>query len=164
MRKTFWILGPAMVVPMVVSAQAVPRVEVFGGYSYMQVRGYAADESLFVPGSGTVSFPSFGSNGWATGVAVNVTRWFGVAADISGLYGMPTKTIGGAPITIGMRELLGARRIRLYTETGSWKQTILRILLFSEPTVDYPVTLVHGHPDVEVIVDAASAACPRQCL
>lgn len=67
-------------------------------------------------------------------------------------------------ITLGMRELLGARRIRLYTETGSWKQTILRILLFSEPTVDYPVTLVHGHPDVEVIVDAASAACPKQCL
>lgn len=67
-------------------------------------------------------------------------------------------------ITLGMRDLLAARRIRLYTETGSWKQTILRILLFSEPTVDYPVTLVHGHPDVEVIVDAASAACPKLCL
>jgi glucosamine-6-phosphate deaminase len=67
-------------------------------------------------------------------------------------------------ITLGMRDLLSARRIRLYTETGSWKQTILRILLFSEPTVDYPVTLVHSHPDVEVIVDSASAACPMQCL
>jgi 6-phosphogluconolactonase/Glucosamine-6-phosphate isomerase/deaminase len=64
-------------------------------------------------------------------------------------------------ITLGMRELLGAKRIRLYTETGSWKQTILRILLFSQPTVDYPVTLVHDHPDVEVVVDAESAQCPR---
>jgi glucosamine-6-phosphate deaminase len=63
-------------------------------------------------------------------------------------------------ITLGMSELLAARRIRLYTDGGAWKQTILRILLFSEPTVDYPVTLVHEHPDVHVVADAASAACP----
>jgi glucosamine-6-phosphate deaminase len=63
-------------------------------------------------------------------------------------------------VTLGMSELLAARRIRLYTEGGAWKQTILRILLFSEPTVDYPVTLVRDHPDVAVIVDAASAECP----
>lgn len=63
-------------------------------------------------------------------------------------------------VTLGMRELLGARRIRLYTDTGAWKQTILRILLFSEPTVDYPVTLVREHPDVAVVVDAASAESP----
>jgi len=63
-------------------------------------------------------------------------------------------------LTLGMKDLLSARRIRLYTDGGPWKQTILRILLFSEPTVDYPVTLVHDHPDVEVVVDAASAAAP----
>jgi glucosamine-6-phosphate deaminase len=64
-------------------------------------------------------------------------------------------------ITLGMRDLLGARRIRLFTETGAWKQTILRILLFAQPTVDFPVTLVRDHPDVEVIVDVESAQCPR---
>jgi glucosamine-6-phosphate deaminase len=64
-------------------------------------------------------------------------------------------------ITLGMRELLSARRIRLYTETGTWKQTIFRILLFSDPTVDYPVTLVHDHPDLEVVVDIESARSPR---
>jgi glucosamine-6-phosphate deaminase len=63
-------------------------------------------------------------------------------------------------ITLGMAELLGAKRIRLYTDTGAWKRTILRILLFSEPDVDYPATLVQGHPDVEVIVDRSSAECP----
>lgn len=104
MRKSLWMVGLSLVVPLVVSAQAVPRVEVFGGYSYMRVRGYAADESLFVPGTGTVAFPNFGSNGWTGSVAVNATRWFGVVADISGLSAMPTRTIGGAPITIGMRE------------------------------------------------------------
>ena len=63
-------------------------------------------------------------------------------------------------ITLGMRELLGASRIRLYTETGSWKRTIVRILLFSDANVDYPVTLVQGHPDVEIVVDRSSAECP----
>ncbi len=63
-------------------------------------------------------------------------------------------------VTLGMRELLAAARIRLYLDTGSWKQTILRILLFSEPDVDYPATLVRGHPDVRVMADAATAAPP----
>jgi glucosamine-6-phosphate deaminase len=71
------------------------------------------------------------------------------------VFGIPPMAI-----TLGMRELLGARRIRLYTDGGPWKQTILRILLFAEPTTDYPVTLVHGHADVRVVVDAESAACP----
>jgi glucosamine-6-phosphate deaminase len=71
------------------------------------------------------------------------------------VFGIPPMAI-----TLGMRELLGARRIRLYTDGGPWKQTILRILLFAEPTTDYPVTLVHGHPDVQIVVDAESAACP----
>jgi glucosamine-6-phosphate deaminase len=71
------------------------------------------------------------------------------------VFGVPPMAV-----TLGMSELLAARRIRLYTDGGAWKQTILRILLFSEPTVDYPVTLVHDHPDAAVIVDADSAACP----
>ncbi|HVC25678.1 MAG TPA: hypothetical protein VND23_07970 [Acidimicrobiales bacterium] len=63
-------------------------------------------------------------------------------------------------VTLGMRQLLAAKRIRLYLEGGAWKQTILRELVFSEPTVDYPVTLVRDHPDVEVVVDAESAQPP----
>jgi glucosamine-6-phosphate deaminase len=71
------------------------------------------------------------------------------------VFGIPPMAI-----TLGMRELLSARRIRLYTDGGPWKQTILRILLFADPTTDYPVTLVRDHPDVQVVVDAESAACP----
>ena len=63
-------------------------------------------------------------------------------------------------VTLGMRELLGAPRVRLYLDTGTWKRTILRILLFGDPDVDYPVTLVHGHPDVRVIADRESAISP----
>lgn len=75
----------------------------------MRVRGYAAEESLLSPGSGgsqgtAFAFPSFGLNGWAGSVAVNATNWFGVTADVGGLYGMPTRTISHTPVTIAMRE------------------------------------------------------------
>ena len=63
-------------------------------------------------------------------------------------------------ITLGMRELLGARRIRLYSETGAWKQTVIRILLFGNVSPEVPVTYCQEHPDCEVTVDAATAACP----
>lgn len=71
------------------------------------------------------------------------------------VFGVPPMAI-----TLGMADLLSAKRIRLYTDGGAWKQTILRILLFSEPTVDYPVTLVRDHPDVHVYADSESAASP----
>ena len=63
-------------------------------------------------------------------------------------------------ITIGMKDLLSARRIRLISETGAWKQTVVRVLLFSQPTVEYPVTFVQGHPDALLVVDRSTAASP----
>lgn len=63
-------------------------------------------------------------------------------------------------ITMGMKDLLSAKRIRLYSETGAWKQTIIRILLFGPVTTEFPVTLVQEHPDALVIVDAKTAVSP----
>jgi glucosamine-6-phosphate deaminase len=63
-------------------------------------------------------------------------------------------------ITIGMQDLLSARRVRLLSETGAWKQTMVRVLLFSQPTVEYPVTLLQGHPDAILVVDQDTAASP----
>jgi glucosamine-6-phosphate deaminase len=59
-----------------------------------------------------------------------------------------------------MRDMLAARRVRLYIDTGTWKRTILRILLFADADVDYPATLIGGHPDVRVVADRDSAAAP----
>jgi glucosamine-6-phosphate deaminase len=67
-------------------------------------------------------------------------------------------------VTLGMSDLLSAGHVRLYIDTGTWKHTILRILLFSDPDVDYPVTLVRDHPDVRVVADRGSAAAPRPSL
>jgi glucosamine-6-phosphate deaminase len=63
-------------------------------------------------------------------------------------------------ITLGMQDLLSARRIRLYSETGSWKQTVIRILLFGQVSPEIPATYVQEHPDCVVTVDTATAACP----
>jgi glucosamine-6-phosphate deaminase len=63
-------------------------------------------------------------------------------------------------ITMGMKDLLASRRIRLISETGAWKQTVVRVLLFSQPTVEYPVTFVQGHPDALLVVDRGTAASP----
>ena len=65
-------------------------------------------------------------------------------------------------ITMGMKDLLSARRIRIFSETGAWKRTVVRVLLFSEPTIEYPVTFVQGCPDVMLIVDANTALPPLE--
>ncbi len=43
--------------------------------------------------------------------------------------------------TIGMKSMLTAKRAVFVVTTGTWKQTIVRVALFSDPTTEYPVTL-----------------------
>jgi glucosamine-6-phosphate deaminase len=71
-----------------------------------------------------------------------------------------TDVIPPMVITLGMRELLSASRIRLYSDTGAWKQTVIRILLFGDVSPEIPVTYVQEHGDCIVTIDAATAACP----
>jgi glucosamine-6-phosphate deaminase len=77
-------------------------------------------------------------------------------------FGGDVRRVPPMAVTLGMRELLSARRIRIYADAGTWKQTMLRILLFARPTVDYPVTLVTEHRDAAVVVDAQTAASPSR--
>jgi glucosamine-6-phosphate deaminase len=56
-------------------------------------------------------------------------------------------------ITMGMKDLLSAKRLRFFSVTGAWKRTVLRILLLGEQTVEYPVTLAQGHPDALLVCD-----------
>jgi glucosamine-6-phosphate deaminase len=71
-----------------------------------------------------------------------------------------TRLVPPMGITLGMRDLLAAGKIRLVSDGGAWKQTIFRVLCMHEPTVRYPCTFVQLHPDAEVMVDAKTAACP----
>jgi glucosamine-6-phosphate deaminase len=70
-----------------------------------------------------------------------------------------TNVIPPMAITAGMADLLSARTIYLLTDGGPWKQWILRVfLLTTERDSNHAITLCHGHPDVRVACDAASAA------
>lgn len=65
-------------------------------------------------------------------------------------------------ITLGMKDLLSAQRIRIFIDTGAWKQTVVRVLLFGPVTLEYPVTFIQEHPDTMVIADRLSAMPPIQ--
>jgi glucosamine-6-phosphate deaminase len=67
-------------------------------------------------------------------------------------------------VTLGMRDILAARRLRLYAQGGSWQRTILRIALLGEEDVDYPVTLARDHADYVIITDADTAQPPQSAV
>ncbi|BDU41175.1 sugar phosphate isomerase family [Vibrio nigripulchritudo] len=71
-----------------------------------------------------------------------------------------TKAIPPMAVTIGMKDILAAKRLLLISDGGAWKQHTLRVLLMHEPTVDYPCTLVQSHPNCEVWVDEQTAETP----
>jgi glucosamine-6-phosphate deaminase len=58
------------------------------------------------------------------------------------------------------RGLLSAKRIRLLSDTGTWKQTVIRVLLFGPMTTEYPVTFVQEHADAMIVVDRHTAGAP----
>lgn len=60
-------------------------------------------------------------------------------------------------VTLGMKDILGSRKIRLYCAAGERHRTIFRITVAGEVCVEYPSTLIQGHPDVEVVTDAPTA-------
>lgn len=63
-------------------------------------------------------------------------------------------------VTLGVKECMKAKKIRVYSATGTWKQTALRIALFSEPTVEYPMTLLQEHPDALITATEETADHP----
>ena len=80
MRKIGWMgvcaLTAALLQAGSAAAQDVPKVEVFGGYTYQRI-----DRGATLGGSNL--------NGWNAALTGNVNSWFGVTADFSGHYGAP---------------------------------------------------------------------------
>ena len=69
--------------------------------------------------------------------------------------------------TIGMREILNSRKIRLYCRNGTsfdWANTILRIALFGTPGDDYPVTHIRNHPNYIIITDKDTLTIPKNLI
>ncbi len=75
-------------------------------------------------------------------------------------FGTAWQFVPPMSVTLGMREVLSARKVRVFSDTGSWKQTALRVALFSEPTPEYPMTLLQRHPDALVTATLETARHP----
>jgi glucosamine-6-phosphate deaminase len=75
-------------------------------------------------------------------------------------FGSAYQFVPPMSITLGLRECLAARRIRVFSDTGAWKQTALRVALFSEPTPEYPMTLLQRHPDAIITATLETARHP----
>jgi len=83
------------------------------------------------------------------------------------ILALAQRSFGGAyqfvppmSITLGVKECLLAKKVRVYSDTGSWKQTALRVALFGEPTAEYPMTLLQKHPDAVITATEETAAHP----
>lgn len=63
-------------------------------------------------------------------------------------------------ITLGLKECLSAKKVRLFSDTGAWKQTALRVALFADETVEYPITLLQNHPDAIITATYDTARHP----
>ena len=64
-------------------------------------------------------------------------------------------------VTLGVKECLSARKVRVYSDTGLLeKQTAFRVALFSRPTPEYPMTLLQEHSDARVTATRETAIHP----
>jgi glucosamine-6-phosphate deaminase len=75
-----------------------------------------------------------------------------------GCAGGDCEAIPPMAVTMGMRDILASRKIRLYCAGGERHRAVFRRAVAGEVEVDYPATLVQGHPDAEVVTDVATAA------
>jgi glucosamine-6-phosphate deaminase len=75
-------------------------------------------------------------------------------------FGSAYQFVPPMSVTLGVKECLSARKVRLFSDTGSWKQTALRVALFGPLTPEYPVTLCQEHPDALLTATVATATHP----
>lgn len=87
--------------------------------------------------------------------------------NIDTIIALAQRTFGSAyqfvppmSITLGVSQCLSAAKVRLFSDTGAWKQTALRVALFSEPTPEYPLTLLQNHDDALITATRDTARHP----
>ncbi len=75
-------------------------------------------------------------------------------------YGAAYQFVPPMSVTLGIKECLSAKKVRVFSDTGAWKQTALRVALFSEVDTEYPLTLLQEHPDALITATKDTAEHP----
>lgn len=83
------------------------------------------------------------------------TRTSNAIGDLNGaIDAMPKKCV-----TIGMAQILGARKIRLGV-FRDWHRSVVRQAAYGEVTAHFPASLLQNHPDAMIYVNANAAKQP----
>ncbi len=75
-------------------------------------------------------------------------------------FGAAYQFVPPMSVTLGVKECLSARKVRLFSDTGAWKQTALRVALFGPLSAEYPITLLQEHPDALITATIATVSHP----
>jgi glucosamine-6-phosphate deaminase len=93
-------------------------------------------------------------------IRIQENNWDTVIALAQRTFGAAWQFVPPMSVTLGMKECLCASQVRLFSDTGAWKQTALRVALFSPPTPEYPMTLLQTHPDALITATEETASHP----
>ena len=75
--------------------------------------------------------------------------------DLSGaIEAMPKRCV-----TIGIREILSAKKVRLGV-FRDWHRSVIRRAAYGERTAQFPVTLLQNHPDAKILTNSNAAQQP----
>lgn len=96
----------------------------------------------------------------ASSIRIQENNWDTVIALAQRTFGAAYQFVPPMSITLGLKECLSAKKVRLFSDTGNWKQTAFRIALFSEVDVEYPITLLQTHSDSLLTVTEDTARHP----
>ena len=96
----------------------------------------------------------------ASTVRVQENNWDTILALAQRTFGTAWQFVPPLSVTLGLKECLSAKKVRLFSDTGAWKQTALRVALFSEPDPEYPITLLSRHPDALLTATIETATHP----
>ena len=94
----------------------------------------------------------------AASIRIQNNNWDTVIALAQRALGTAYQFSPPMSITLGIKECLGAKKVRLYSDTGAWKQTAFRVALFGPVTAEYPLTLLQKHPDAKITATRDTAA------
>lgn len=75
-------------------------------------------------------------------------------------FGAAYQFVPPMSVTLGVKECLSAKKVRIFSDTGAWKQTALRVALFSPPVAEYPMTLLQNHRDAIITATVETARHP----
>jgi glucosamine-6-phosphate deaminase len=84
----------------------------------------------------------------ASTVRIQENNWDTILALAQRSFGSAYQFVPPMSVTLGLRECLSAAKVRLFSDTGAWKQTALRVALFSE------------HPDALITATVETATHP----